>query len=171
MNAHPGSQHCLQCGAALSWQVIAGRPRQVCPACGWVYYQHLKVGAGTRLVVDGRLLLLRRAIQPYQDAWNLPAGFVEADEHPRRAAERETLEETGLQVRATTLVDVYFFDDDPRGAGLLILYDCELSGGALHGGDGESAEGRFFAPHELPTELARGGHDQAIRAWQAAYGS
>jgi hypothetical protein len=39
-------------------------------------------------VADGRLLLLQRSRDPWRGAWNLPAGYVEADEDPARAAGR-----------------------------------------------------------------------------------
>lgn len=160
---------CLYCGESLAWLEIGGRPRPVCTVCGWVCYLHLKVGAGVRIIQDGKLLLLRRTIDPYRGDWNLPAGYAEADEPPRRAAEREALEETGLRVQATQLVDVYFFADDPRGSGLLILYDCTVIGGVLGGGDIENGEACFFLPREIPHNMARGGHDQAVLAWKAIY--
>ena len=96
------TQHyCLQCGTSLHLQQIEARWREVCLNCGWIYYQQLKVGAAALIERAGKLLLLRRAHNPGQGAWNLPAGYVEVDEDPARAAEREALEETGLQVYST----------------------------------------------------------------------
>jgi ADP-ribose pyrophosphatase YjhB (NUDIX family) len=146
--------------------LLEGRQRSICPSCGWVYYPQLKMGAGVRLLQAGRLLLLRRAHEPFQGAWCLPAGYVEADEPPPRAAERETLEETGLVVRATRLVDAYYFDDDPRGNGIFLVYDCAVIGGQLSSESAESVALAYFAPTEIPGPLAGGGHDQAIHAWQ-----
>ena len=56
-----------------------------------------KVAAGVVLIDADRVLLVRRVNEPYRGRWTLPAGFVDAGEDPRRAAERECLEETGLQ--------------------------------------------------------------------------
>jgi 8-oxo-dGTP pyrophosphatase MutT (NUDIX family) len=38
-------------------------------------------------------LLLERTHEPFKGRWNLPAGYVEADESPVQAALRETCEE------------------------------------------------------------------------------
>jgi 8-oxo-dGTP diphosphatase len=159
--------YCLKCGNPLTNKFISGRERGVCPDCGWIYYQHLNVGAGAYVVKDGALLLVRRAISPWQGYWNLPAGYVEIDEPPSNAAEREVMEETGLQIVVTGLVDAFFFDDDPRGNGLLLVYDCLIISGALQNTI-EITEYRYFSPLEIPEDLAGGSHDQAILAWQRA---
>ena len=117
---------------------------------------------------NGTLLLLRRGhkCNAFPGAWNLPAGYCEVDEPPRVAAIRETAEETGLQVEAGRLVDAYFFDDDPRGNGLLLVYEADVVGGELQTDGTESVEAGFFSPEQMPTPLCGGGHDQAILAWQ-----
>lgn len=155
---------CLRCGTRLARILIHERERQTCERCGWVFYPQLKVGAGMLVVRDGRLLLLQRANEPFRGCWNLPAGYVEANEAPARAAERETREESGLQVKTDRLADAYFFDDDPRGNGILLAYLCQI----VHGEmllDEESQAVGWFAAQEIPTRLAGGGHDQAILAW------
>ncbi|GAA1899101.1 NUDIX hydrolase [Streptantibioticus ferralitis] len=52
------------------------------------------------IVLDGRVLLLRRAVAEGALLWAFPAGKVEAGESPEPAAVREALEETGLVVEA-----------------------------------------------------------------------
>jgi len=158
--------YCPQCAAALSQQEVEGRLRKVCPDCGWIDYLLPKPGAGAVVEDAGRLLLARRDIDPWKGCWYLPAGYMEVDETPARTAEREMLEETGLEVRAAHLFDVYFFDDDPRGNGVLILYAASVTGGHLRG-SAEGAEVRFFAPEEIPENLAGAGHDRAVQAWLA----
>ena len=161
--------YCSHCGVELRRRQVEGRARWVCPACGCVAYRQLKVGAGALIVQDGCLLLLQRGLvaDAFPGAWNLPAGYCEADELPRTAAARETEEETGLQVGVGCLVDAYFFDDDPRGNGLLLVYEAEIAGGELRGDGREATAQGFFAPDELPAPLCGGGHDQAIEAWRA----
>ena len=124
-----------------------------------------KWGQAAWFVQEGRLLLLQRAAAPWQGGWNLPAGYVEADEDPRRAAERETLEETGLKIRAGVLVNAYYYQDDHRGSGVFLLYEGGSPEGTLVSTP-EALQARFFGPSEIPTSLAGGGHDQAIQAWQ-----
>ncbi len=162
------ARYCMRCGAATERRYLEheGRERAVCPQCGWVHYPHLKVGAGVLIERGGRLLLLRRAHPPWPGAWNLPAGYVEIDEPPEQAAAREAREETGLEVRIVRLVDARFFADDPRGNGLLLVYRAEVVGGQLRAAD-ETDAVAFFAPAELPADLAGGAHDVVIRAWAA----
>lgn len=158
------SGYCFRCGAVLHEDVIEGRHRLVCPQCDWVYYPQLKVSAAAYVEKDGRLLLARRAQQPWQGCWYLPAGYVEADERPEQAAERETYEETGLRVQARSLEEVIYFDDDPRGNGLLLVYACELVDGVLTTSR-ETLECAFFAPDCIPQPLTGAGHVEAIQKW------
>jgi len=140
------------------------RARRVCPECGYIHYKQLKVGVGAYIEKDGRLLLLQRTHEPFTRHWNLPAGYVEVDESPAQAVVREVEEETGLQVEVKGLRDVFFFSDDPRGNGILIVYECIETGGNLS----ESPEGilpTYFKSDVIPGDLAGGGHDQAIEAW------
>ena len=115
------------------------------------------------------MLLLKRgpAADAFPGAWNLPSGYCEADEPPPVAAARETAEETSLQVRIERLAGVYYFDDDPRGAGLLLAYDGVVADGELRADGEESVAAGYFLPDQLPQPFCGGGHDQAISAWQA----
>lgn len=56
------------------------------------------------VVADGKLLMIRRSEREGDLLWALPGGAIEAGETPEEAAVRETLEETGLKVEATTLI-------------------------------------------------------------------
>ncbi len=165
--------HCLDCASELVETWVEGRQRPVCPACGWILYRDLKVGAGMLVARDGKLLLARRAAacDAFPGTWCLPAGYCEVDEPPAVAAERETHEELGLPVRAGRLFDVYFFDDDPRGSGLLVVYDAQPDDAAADLSDlalsPELDDVGFFAVDALPEPLCGAGHDRAIRAWQA----
>jgi len=160
--------HCYLCGAALVMSVVECREKEICSSCGWVYHPQLKVGSGVLIVQKGRLLLLKRAGDPFLGKWNLPAGYVEVDEPPARAAEREAQEETGLLVQAERLVDVYYFCDDPRGNGIFLVYKGHVQGGEVIVSP-ESCEVKYFSADEIPELLAGGGHDQAIWAWKNAY--
>jgi 8-oxo-dGTP diphosphatase len=134
-----------------------------------VCYRQLKVGAGVLVQRDGALLLVRKSPQAdaFPGTWCLPAGYCEADESPQATAAREALEESGLQVRVDRLVDAHFFDDDPRGNGLLLVYEAAVAGGQLRSDGRETVAHGFFSPEELPHPLCGGGHNQAILAWCA----
>lgn len=119
---------------------------------------------GVLIERDSRILLICRSHSPFQGTWNLPAGFVEEDENPSEAASREVLEETGLQVKITGLAGIYFFNDDPRGNGILIVYRGDSTGGDL-ASTSEGMDPTYFSRDDVPDQLSGGGHDQAIKAW------
>ena len=153
------------CGTALELREFAQRQRTFCPQCQHIHYVQLKVGAGALIEQDGSLLLLQRTQTPFQGWWNLPAGYVEADESPLETVISETYEETGLRVEAKGLVDVYFFADDPRGNGILIVCECCPVGGELRASQ-EAVNPTLFAVRDMPENLGGGGHNQAVCAWK-----
>jgi 8-oxo-dGTP diphosphatase len=159
------NQYCLKCGHLLEQKIIEKYERDICPVCGWIYYIQLKVTAGMRVVQDTKLLLVQRAIEPWKGYWYLPAGYVEYDESPIQAAEREAREETGLEIKTDNLEGVFFYDDDPRGNGLLILYSGRPIGGKIKI-NSEAEAICFFSPLEIKSlKLAGGSHNIAIHDW------
>lgn len=132
-------------------------------------YRQLKVGAGVLVQRRDELLLVQRSLKSnaFPGTWSLPAGYCEADEPPRTTAVRETAEETGLQVEAGRLVDAYFFDNDARGNGVLLVYEAEIVSGEPEADGKEVVAADFFSAEQLPDPLCGGGHDLAIVAWQS----
>lgn len=63
---------------------------------------------GAVVFKDGKVLLVQRGRPPAQGQWAIPGGNVELGETLQQAAERETLEETGLVIRAED--PIYTFD-------------------------------------------------------------
>jgi len=161
--------YCLDCGNALILETVEGREREVCPSCGWIYYVHRKVSAGVRVEMDGKLLLVQRGIEPWYQKWYLPAGFVEVDEEPEEAAIRETLEETGLQVRIIGLAGIYAYADDPRGNGLVLIYNAEIMEGELTI-TSETMQAGFFSRSEIETmQFAGASVDRQVHDWVNQY--
>jgi 8-oxo-dGTP diphosphatase len=159
------ANYCLRCGHPMQDRFVFGQMRRACPACCFIFFQQLKVGAGVLVEHEGRVLLGRRSVEPGYDCWCFPAGFVEYDEPPEKAALRECKEETGLDVRITGLLDVFYYADDFRGAGILILYKAEVVGGELVPDD-DLSEARFFGPDELPEDIAFVSNRQALERWR-----
>lgn len=58
----------------------------------------LILAAGAVVLRDGCLLLVQRSHPPQTGRWTLPGGRCEPAETPAQAAERETLEETGVRI-------------------------------------------------------------------------
>jgi ADP-ribose pyrophosphatase YjhB (NUDIX family) len=140
---------CLRCGSALARAERFGKLRPVCPACGWVYYADPKVAAAALIERDGQVLLVRRANDPQRGLWTIPAGFIDAGEDPVQAVMRECLEETGLQVEVTRLLDIIYGQEHPRGAHFIIVYQARIVGGELTAGD-DVDQAAFFPRETLP---------------------
>jgi len=144
---------CLACGGAMTVTSTGhgvDRPVARCTACGRVHHLDPKVGVGALVRDDrGRLLLVRRGVDPGKGLWALPAGYVDADEDPRAAAAREVREETGLEVVCGPVVDVY---PGGGGASFFLAFAARLTGGTLRPDD-DALDARFFPVDALP-ELA-----------------
>jgi ADP-ribose pyrophosphatase YjhB (NUDIX family) len=140
---------CQQCGTKMIISLRAGRERPVCPQCDWVFFPDPKVAVVTLVMQGTKVLLARRVNTPQQGLWTLPGGFVDAGEDPAHAAERECLEETGLTVQVTGLMDVIAGQEHPRGAHILIVYKAEIISGEINPGD-DVDRVQFFDFHKLP---------------------
>jgi ADP-ribose pyrophosphatase YjhB (NUDIX family) len=141
--------YCPHCGNKLKIKTRAGRKRPVCVQCDWVYFPDPKVAVVAVVRVNKKILLTRRVNTPQKGLWTFPGGFVDAGEDPARAAERECLEETGLTVRVTDLLDVISGQEHPRGAHILIVYQAVVQSGQIKPGD-DADKVDFFSLDQLP---------------------
>jgi 8-oxo-dGTP diphosphatase len=140
---------CPRCGTEVTHEHKFGQVRPVCPQCNWIYFIDPKVAAAVLVEQDGRVLLVRRVNEPFRGLWTLPAGFVNGGEDPAEAAARECVEETGLSVRVTRVLDVISGKEHERGADFVIVYHAELiTGDLVPGDDADAAE--WFARDNLP---------------------
>ncbi|GHC65488.1 NUDIX domain-containing protein [Limoniibacter endophyticus] len=107
---------------------------------------------GVRVVVHDRekdaLLLVRHT---YVGGWHLPGGGVDPGETMVEAARREVLEETGLEIRALSLVSTHLNTAASRRDHVLVYLAHDFSG-APRAQQAEIAELGFFALTNLPTE-------------------
>ena len=140
---------CSRCGAEMTQEYKFGEMRPVCPQCKWIHFVDPKVAAAVLVELDGRVLLVRRINEPFRGLWSLPAGFVNGGEDPAEAAARECLEETGLDVHVTHVLDVISGKEHERGADFIIVYHAEVvSGDLVPADDADAAE--WFARDSLP---------------------
>lgn len=144
---------CAACGAPVQVRVppMDDRPRHVCDACGTIHYHNPKLVVGCIPEWETRILLCRRAIEPRQGLWTLPAGFMEMGETAAQAALRETEEEAHARVEILGLYSVFSLPAISQVYVLLRgrLLDLDFGPGA------ESLEVRLFEEAEIPwDELA-----------------
>jgi ADP-ribose pyrophosphatase YjhB (NUDIX family) len=133
--------------------------------------------ASALVVSDSRLLMVRRARDPWRGTWDVPGGFCAAGEHPMETATREVLEETGLEVRVVGLLGMWLDRYEEPGsaakATLNIYYHAVPAGPLVLAPDAsEVAEAGFFDASRLPGPLAFPGHvPTALDAWRRAAAS
>jgi ADP-ribose pyrophosphatase YjhB (NUDIX family)/GNAT superfamily N-acetyltransferase len=156
--------YCPRCGAALERRFAEGREREVCPACGFVFYRNPVPAVGVVVELDGRVVLVRRKYEPRAGYWALPAGFMELGESAEEAAIRECHEETGLLVQIDHLLGVYSFGFGEQ-SGLVIIYAATAAGEALVAGD-DATEVGAFPLDGLPAPFAFRTHLQALERWR-----
>lgn len=154
---------CSQCGQPLSKRPFPdGRERLVCQACGHIAYRNAKPCAGVLPTDDGRLLLARRANEPYKGCWDIIGGFMEHDEHPEVAALREAREETGLELELRGLLGVYLDLYGPDGYSTLNLYYlARVVRGEPRPAD-DVVELAWFGLDDLPEAMAFPGHTRRV---------
>jgi ADP-ribose pyrophosphatase YjhB (NUDIX family) len=128
-------KYCPFCSTELTLAESGDRPRPACPDCGFVQYRN-PAPTVSILVVDGeRVLLGKRGGDPGKGTWSLPSGYVDHEEDFLTAALRETKEETGLDVRIHSIVNVVSSFVSPRFHFLGLYVIARVVGGELEAGD------------------------------------
>jgi 8-oxo-dGTP diphosphatase len=113
-------------------------------------YKSPKLTVDGIVLKDGKILLIKRKNQPFENMWALPGGFVDYGEKTENAVIREMFEETGLKTEINHLVGVYSDPNrDPRGHTVSVVYLLDVCNGELKGGD-DALEAKFFDLNNLP---------------------
>lgn len=160
---------CQSCGGLLALRFLAaeGRERLVCDACAFIHYMNPKLVSNVLPEREGRVLLLRRGIEPSYGRWAFPGGYLEMGESAEEGAEREALEEVGLTVKAGRLLGIY--TRVQYGVVVVVFRSALVSGDPVPGA--ETLETSWFAPAEIPWhDLAFETTEAALRDWLLAVG-
>lgn len=118
-----------------------------------VGYATPRVDVRAAVFQDRKLLMVRERAD---GGWTLPGGWADVGDVPSEAAERETWEEAGYQVKAQRLIGVY---DANRIAPLEIFHAyklvflCQIVDGEARPSQETSAVG-FFGREEIPAMLS-----------------
>ena len=120
---------------AFTRRVPAGdnRERAVCDRCGFVDYVNPRIVVGVVCTWEDRYLLCRRAIEPRQGYWTLPAGFLEERESVEEGAAREAPEEAGADIELGPLLGIWSV---PRISQVHMMFLARIARPGL-GGRGE----------------------------------
>lgn len=164
---------CPLCGADLA-PLPPAHPDAGRPACPRGHFVHYVNPSPTVMgfVTDGagRLLVLRRAREPFAGAWELPGGFVEAGESAQEALAREIGEETGLAVTIGDLVGTYPSTYGDGGKPLLDLaFAATADDVEALTLSSESLQAQWCEPDAVP-EPAFPGERAALADWRRRRG-
>jgi ADP-ribose pyrophosphatase YjhB (NUDIX family) len=161
MKSNLSIKFCPYCGYKLIRKMLEGRERFYCLRCEKIYYENpTPVVAVIARDNEGKILLIKRKIEPRKGEWALPSGFMELEESPIEAALRELTEETGLKGKSKKLIGIYPNNSEIHGYLVTIIYEVEILGGELCAGD-DAEEADFFAVNQLPP-LAFQSHREAL---------
>ena len=98
-----------------------------------------KPGISAAIITDGsRVLMVRRRVKEGELSWQFPAGAIEAGETPEEAAVRETLEEAGLKVEASSIIG--HLASHPKSGREMFYTACRVVDGEAHVADAEELD-------------------------------
>ena len=115
------------------------------------------IGVGAIVQKNGKILLVKRGVEPSLGLWAIPGGTLKLGESMRQCAERELLEETGITAKAEECVYVFdFVERDAQGKikyhFVVVDFAAKYTSGEPQGAD-DALEARWFSSEEL-TKLA-----------------
>ena len=158
----PEYNFCPRCGGRLEPRLLkdGDLERLVCGACGFVFYLGPKLVAGAIFELHGEVVLIQRDIEPGYGKWTFPGGFVERGERAEAAAEREVLEESGLEIEVADIIGLYTYEGEVPA---IAVFAARVVGGEPTPLD-ETMEVKSFPRDGLPwSEMAFPSTEQALK--------
>ena len=131
------------------------------------YPERPLVGAGAVIVRGNQVVLVKRGRPPLAGEWSIPGGVVKLGETLRQAAEREAREETGLEIEAGEVLEV-FESITPDAAGktcyhyVIVDFLCRVKSGELRAG-GDALEAKWCRAEELAEQRVSEAVSKVIR--------
>ncbi|MBI2050300.1 MAG: NUDIX hydrolase [Parcubacteria group bacterium] len=153
---------CSICGGRLK---LRPDDNLACTKCDFVNYRNPRPTATALVLHKNKLLLTRRARAPYKGSWDLPGGFIDRGEDPKRAVVRELKEETRLDISVKKIFGIYP-DEYTHGSDsfhtLCIIYVAAAKASSLGAFD-DVSESKWFAKKDMPKKIAFKSNQRAIK--------
>ena len=97
-------KYCSECSHPVVYTIPEGEDRErfFCRRCDTIHYQNPKMVVGAIAERANKIILCRRAIEPRQGYWTIPAGYMENGETVQECAKRESMEEALVELDELT---------------------------------------------------------------------
>lgn len=159
---YPEPRYCEKCGTRTEWLMRDDEVAvETCPCCGHRMYRNSKPCAGALIVDEGKLLLIKRGIEPYINYWDIPGGFLHEREHPREGAVREAKEETGLDIEPVEILGIFIDRYSNQGYNHNTYFVANNLGGELQPDD-DAIDAKWFPINDLPDKIAFPNHAREV---------
>lgn len=139
----------------LRLQPHHGKRELVCASCGFVFWVNAKPTASVVLIRNDQVLLTKRSITPYKGWWDIPGGFLDADETPVAGLQREMREELDIRILQPRLLGIYtgIYPSRPLQPTCNIFYYAKNFRGTLQPQD-DVVDYQWFPLRRLPAHIA-----------------
>lgn len=112
-----------------------------------------RVGVGAITVKDGKVLLVKRGIEPSKGLWAIPGGTLKLGETLQECAAREIFEETGITIKVGDCIYVFdFIERDNKGKikfhFVIVDFAADYVSGEPQGAD-DALDARWLSREEL----------------------
>jgi len=145
-------KYCPNC----SHQLETKGPSKTCPSCGKHYYFNSRPTITAIIKNDkSEYLLVKRKVEPFKGWWDLPGGFVEENETLEKAAQRELLEELGINIDHFDYIGSFTEDykyQDAIYPLVAAVFDCKLPSDSIIKVGDDVNDYKFFAKDAVPIE-------------------
>ena len=157
-------RYCPFCRTTLILQESGNRHRPTCPNCGFIHFKNPAPAVCILVVQADQVLMGKRISNVGGGRWALPSGYIEYDDDFIIAAIHEVKEETGLDVKIQSIVNVDSAFLSPQYHFLTIYLLARVVGGELCAGDDFEEAAWFPVTGPLP-EMSFRQDPELIRAY------
>lgn len=122
-----------------------------CDSCN--RYDNRGVSVDALVMHEGKILLIKRGVEPDKDKWGTPGGYIGWGESAEEAVVRELKEETGLSAKSVRFVTVQSSPTRHPYQVITIAFQVEVSNTTITPGD-DAVDIGWFNLNNLPDNLA-----------------
>jgi NADH pyrophosphatase NudC (nudix superfamily) len=146
-------KHCIYCGGSVS----ISRNKITCQHCHKARFVNPSPAVTALLLRNDEILLVKRAVDPSKDKWDLPGGFIDLNENYENAIQREMQEELGIKIKSLTyfnsVIERYLYQEVNEY--VLVVNFLAVSESEEFKPDDDIADAKYFNLNEaLQLELA-----------------